>query len=319
MPVMRTLAAANVSIVFAAFLATAAAPEVSAAETGSSAVQVTVVRAVNACFSALIRVTGFLVARDEAMVMLDAPGYRVTEVLVGEGDKVTSGQNLVRLTRQVAPGTAQGQGPSAGQSQGSEAKTETTTLKAPAAGTVTKSTAVVGATASAMPSEPLFRIAVDNEIELEADVPSIHVPELSPGQTARVQIESRELSGRVRQPPAMIDQRTQLGRARISLERDPSLRLGMFARAAIDANRSCGLSVPSSAVQYRTEGPRVYLVRQNIVETRVVQVGLRSDTDTEIRDGLRDGDMVIANAGGTLRDGDKVAPVLADAGRTGQR
>src|SRR5205807_9018576 len=115
----------------------------------------------------------------------------------------------------------------------------------PAAGLVMRSTAAVGATAVAMPGEPLFRIAIDGEIELEADVPSNRVPELGSGQTARIEIEgSRELSGRVRLVPAAVDRRTQSGRARLSLERDPLLRLGMFARATIDASRSCGISVP---------------------------------------------------------------------------
>jgi multidrug efflux pump subunit AcrA (membrane-fusion protein) len=280
-----------------------------AAETSSpSTVQVSVVRASKACFSSTIRVTGFLVARDEAIVTLDAPGLRVTEVLVGEGDRVTSGQTLVRLVRQASEG------------QDAAAARTTMILKAPAAGVVTRSTAVVGATASPMQTEPLFRIAVDNEIELEAEVPSIHAGAISPGQTARIQIEdSRELSGRVRQAPAAVDQRTQLGRARLSLERDPWLRLGMFARATIDADRSCGISVPRSAVHYRTEGPRVQVVRDNVIETRVVQVGFHSDMDIEIREGLREGDLIVANAGSSLRDGDKVNPIMADTLQLGQR
>jgi HlyD family secretion protein len=285
--------------------------KLAAAETSSPpTVQVTVVRATNACFSSTIRVTGFLVPREEAIVTLDAPGVRVTEVLVGEGDRVTSGQTLVRLARQGGEGQ---QDPAA-------AARSPTILKSPAAGVVTRSTAVVGATASPMQMEPLFRIAVDNELELEADVPSIHAGALSPGQTVRVQIEDgRELSGRVRQAPAAVDQRTQLGRARLSLERDPGLRLGMFARATIDADRSCGISVPRSAVHYRTEGPRVQVVRDNVIETRVVQVGFHSDTDIEIRDGLREGDLIVSNAGSSLRDGDKVNPVMADGLQLGLR
>jgi len=267
--------------------------------------QVAVVRATNGCFSSSIRVTGFLVPREEAVVTLDAPGMRVTEILASEGDRVTAGQTLARLTRD-------------GPDTGGAAKTAT--LKAPAAGVITRSTAVVGATASPLTPEPLFRIAVDNEIELEAEVPSIHVPALTSGQTARVEIGApRELSGRVRLAPARIDQRTQLGRARIALERDPLIRLGIFARATIDAQRSCGISVPRSAVRYRTEGTSVQVVRNDAIETRLVQVGLHSDTDTEIRDGLREGDMVVANAGGSLRDGDKVKPLTADTARTGQR
>jgi HlyD family secretion protein len=305
------IAVAKATLVGGIILLANPSGKLAAAETSSPpTVQVTVVRATNACFSSTIRVTGFLVPREEAIVTLDAPGVRVTEVLVGEGDRVTSGQTLVRLARQGGEGQ---QDPAA-------AARSPTILKSPAAGVVTRSTAVVGATASPMQMEPLFRIAVDNELELEADVPSIHAGALSPGQTVRVQIEDgRELSGRVRQAPAAVDQRTQLGRARLSLERDPGLRLGMFARATIDADRSCGISVPRSAVHYRTEGPRVQVVRDNVIETRVVQVGFHSDTDIEIRDGLREGDLIVSNAGSSLRDGDKVNPVMADGLQLGLR
>jgi multidrug efflux pump subunit AcrA (membrane-fusion protein) len=261
--------------------------------------QVTVVRAANACFTSIVRVTGFLVARENAVVTLEIPGLKVVEVLVSEGDKVTAGQPLVRLTADAA----------------SPAR-NINTLRSPVAGVVTRSTAAVGATASAMPTEPLFQIAVDGEIELEADVQSSHVPELASGQTARIEIEGgRELAGRVRLVPAAVDQRTQIGRARVSLQRDATLRMGMFARAVIDASRSCGISVPGSAVHYRTEGASVQVVRENVVETRLIQVGLRSDTDTEVRDGLREGDLVVANAGSSLRDGDKVRPVMAEGVR----
>jgi multidrug efflux pump subunit AcrA (membrane-fusion protein) len=269
--------------------------------------QVTVVRAANACFSTTIRVTGFLVAREEAIVTLDLPGLRVVEVLAGEGDRVTAGQTLARLARQAGEDA----GPAAAAS---------TTLRAPVAGTVTRSTATVGSVASQLRPEPLFRIAADNEIELEAEVPSIYVPLLNPGQPARVEIEDgRELTGRVRLSASEINQQTQLGRARISLGREAPVRVGMFARATIDADRSCGVSVPRAAVRYRTEGPSVQIVRDGVIETQRVQVGLHSDTDVEIRRGLRPGDVVVANAGTSLRDGDKVNAVLPDGARIGQR
>jgi HlyD family secretion protein len=281
-----------------------------AVESGAAMpVQVSVIRATAEWFAAEIRVTGFLVPREEAVVPLD-PGYRVSEVVAGEGDRVSTGQTLVRLVRQAAPGP----------DPNADRRPATLILKAPAAGTITRSTAVVGATASPIQTEPLFRIAVDNEIELEADVPSIHIPMLAPGQTARVEIEnSRELSGKVRLVPGSVDLRTQLGRVRISLERDPRLRVGMFARATIEANRSRGISVPHSAVLYRTEGPSVQVVRGDVIETRLVRVGYHSDTDTEILDGLSEGDLVVANAGSSLRDGDKVKPVEVDLSRMGLR
>ena len=129
---------------------------------------------------------------------------KVAEVLVGEGDRVTLDQTLARLTRQST------QGPDAG-----GAKPSLTNLRAPAAGVITRSTAVAGAIASPM-AEPLFRIAIGNEIELEAEVPTIHVPLLAAGQLARIKMgDNHELSGRVRLVPAAIDRRRQLGRARL--------------------------------------------------------------------------------------------------------
>jgi multidrug efflux pump subunit AcrA (membrane-fusion protein) len=266
---------------------------------------VIVARASKACFSASIQVTGFLVPRREALVTLDADAYRVGEIVAKEGDQVTAGQPLVRLNRQEGGAGAQG-----------AAGPATIFLRAPAAGLVTRATAILGATANPR-AEPLFRIAVDGEIELEAEVPSIHVPKLAQGQTARIEIEDgRELSGSVRLVPAEINPMSQLGRVRISIERDPALRLGSFARAMIDASRSCGVSVPKAAVQFRTEGTSVQVVRERVVETRRVRVGLQSDLNVEIREGVREGETIVANAGTSLRDGDQVQPRFLD--ETGQ-
>jgi multidrug efflux pump subunit AcrA (membrane-fusion protein) len=263
--------------------------------------QVIVVRAKNACFSEAIHVTGFLVARKEAVVTLDAPGFQISEVLVSEGDKVNSGQILARATREA--GENPGAGPSTRVSMN---------LKAPLAGSIMRSAAIIGASASSLGQEPLFMIAADNEIELEAEVPSIHLPALAPGQRARIVIGDRELSGFVRRVPSLVASNTQLGRARIALELISGIRVGMFAQATIDANRSCGVSVPTSAVTYQTGGTSVQVVQGNTIETRQVRVGFHSDTETEVRAGLREGDMVVANAGSSLRNGDKVTPTVAN-------
>jgi HlyD family secretion protein len=297
------------ALIILASLAAIAGETVTAAESNSpSAPEVIVIRAKNSCFSFAIRVTGFLVTREQAVVFLDIPGYKVSEVLVGEGDRVNSGQTLARLTRLAA----EGPDPSA------DRRPMTMNLKAPAAGVVARSTAVVGATASPTQNEPLFRIAVDNGIELEAEVPSVYVPALKVGQPASVDIQGRELVGRVRLLPAVIDPTRQLGRARVSLERDPSLRFGMFAQATIEAERSCGISVPTLAIHHGAEGTSVARVRENVIELRPVQVGLHSDTATEIRGGISEGDMIVANVGGSLHVGDKVKPILADDARIGR-
>jgi multidrug efflux pump subunit AcrA (membrane-fusion protein) len=55
------------------------------------------------------------------------------------------------------------------------------------------------------------------------------------------------------------------------------------------------------------------VVRRDRVETRRVEVGLMSAGQVEIREGLAEGDIVVARAGALLREGDPVRPITASA------
>ena len=81
------------------------------------------------------------------------------------------------------------------------------------------------------------------------------------------------------------------------------------ARAIVDVGRSCGATIPLSAVLYGPEGAVVQVVRDERVETRRVRVGLLSGGDAEIREGLNEGDLVVSRAGAFLREGDRVRPI----------
>ncbi|MBR0845822.1 efflux RND transporter periplasmic adaptor subunit [Bradyrhizobium liaoningense] len=259
---------------------------------------VIVTKSTNACFSDLVRVTGFFVPRREAVVIAEQEGSRVTDVFVTEGTIVTENQELARLTAPPQiPGQPQRPGP-----QGP------ISLKAPAPGLITEVRTVVGAPVSPQ-AGPMFRIAVNNEIELDAQVPAVHMPKLSPGATVRIsRDDAPDLIGRVRLVAPEIDRATQLGRVRISVTNNPSLKVGVFARASIDAKRSCGVSIPKTAIDHLT----VQVVKGNVVETRKVRVGLTSDTSTEILEGLDVGEIVVADAGSSLHDGDQIKTMFAD-------
>ena len=265
---------------------------------------VIVVKATTACFSDMVRVAGYLVPRRVAVVNVETDGYRITEVGPAEGEQVASGQVLARLTRQVSEGA----NAPAGGAGAARPTPASLTLRAPAAGLVMKSTARIREMASPQ-GEPLFQIVVDNEIELEAQIPSIHIAKLKTSEIARVTVAGgAERVGKVRLVAPDIDQKSQLGKVRLAVGNDPSLRVGMFASATIDAKRSCGVAIPRGAVESRVEGTSVRVVRGNIVEMRRVTVGLLSDDSAEIREGLNDGEVVVANAGSSLHDGDKINP-----------
>jgi multidrug efflux pump subunit AcrA (membrane-fusion protein) len=251
---------------------------------------VIVTKSSDACFSDLVRVTGFIVPRREAVVGVDQEGSKVSDLLVHEGETVTDNQELARLT--PPPGARPG----------------STSLRAPAAGLVTQVNTIAGAPASPQ-AGPMFRISVNNEIEMDAEVPSVHMLKLNPGATVRISRDDEpDVTGRVRLVSPQIDRATQLGHVRIALTGNPSLKIGTFARASIDAKRSCGVSVPRTAIDHLT----VQVVKGNIVETRRVRTGLVSDTATEILEGLAAGEIVVADAGTSLHDGDRIKTVFAE-------
>jgi multidrug efflux pump subunit AcrA (membrane-fusion protein) len=264
-------------------------------ETPSNAM-VIVTKSTNACFSDLVRVTGFVVPRREAVVGVDQEGSKVSDLMVHEGDTVTDNQELARLT----PPPAQPGAPSGG--------SKPTSLRAPAAGLVTQVNTIVGAPASPQ-GGPMFRIAVNNEIDMDAEVPAIHMLKLNPGATVRISRDNGpDIVGRVRLVSPQIDRSSQLGHIRITLTSNPSLKIGMFAQASIDAKRSCGVAIPRTAIDHLT----VQVVKGNTVEMRKVRVGLVSDTSTEILEGLDVGEIVVADAGSSLHDGDKIKTMFAE-------
>jgi len=274
-------------------------PEPEEKETQGKA-QVVVTKSTNACFSDQVRVTGFVVPRREAVVGADQEGSKVTDLFAREGDIVTDNQELARLS---AP--PQQPGP---QQQQPGGRTGPSSLRAPAPGLVTEVRTIVGAPASPQ-AGPMFRIAINGELELDAEVPSVHLSKLNPGATVRISRDNApDLIGRVRLVSPQIDRTTQLGHVRIALTNNPSLKVGMFARANIDAKRSCGVAVPRTAIDHLT----VQVIKGNTVETRKVKVGLTSDANTEILEGLEVGEIVVADAGSSLHDGDQVTTMLAD-------
>jgi len=262
----------------------------------SGEAQVVVTKSTNACFSDLVRVTGHIVPRREAVVGADQEGSKVTDLFIREGEMVSDNQELARLS---AP--PQQPGAPAG-------KSGPVSLRAPAPGLVTEVRTAVGAPASPQ-AGPMFRISINNEVELDAEVPAVHLLKLNPGATVRIsRDDAPDMVGRVRLVSPQIDRATQLGHVRISVTNNPQLKVGMFARASIDAKRSCGVAVPRTAIDHLT----VQVVKGNTVETRKVRVGLVSDSNTEILEGLDVGETVVADAGSSLHDGDQIKTMFAD-------
>ncbi|EAQ34286.1 Secretion protein HlyD [Nitrobacter sp. Nb-311A] len=261
-------------------------------ELAPNAAAVSVLKAVRSCFPASVQVAGILIPKNETAVRPERPGLKVAEVLAEPGQNVTAGQALARLTRPEG-GTIQ--------------------VSSPVAGLVSRSSAKIGAMASGK-GEALFSIVTGNEFDLVGQVPSSDLAKLAVDQTAKViTIGAGEIDGKVRLIAPTVEPNSQLGQVFIAVDPSKHLLVNAFGRAIIKTGESCGIAVPLTAILYGNAGAVVQVVRRQRVETRHVEVGLLSGGQVEIREGLSEGDVVVARAGSLLREGDPVRPIAIEA------
>jgi len=257
------------------------------AEATPKGAAVTVLKAAKSCFDAIVEASGIIRPREEAAVRPERQGLKVTEVLADAGDTVTAGQTLARLSLPEG-GTVQ--------------------VQAPLAGLIENSSAVIGALASGK-GEALFTILARSEFDLIGLVPTQNLSRLKVNQSARIKIVGAgEVNGKVTRVAPTVEPNSQLGQVTIAVTSNQRLLVNSSGRALIKTGQNCGVSVPLTAVLYGTAGTVVQVVRRQRVETRRVEVGLMSGGQVEIRDGLAEGDIVVARAGALLREGDPVRP-----------
>jgi multidrug efflux pump subunit AcrA (membrane-fusion protein) len=295
---MRRFAALDLSrkwpaLIAAGLFVLASPPSLAAEEPDApKGAAVTVLKAAKSCFANIVEVSGIVIPREETAVRPERPGLKVAEVLAEAGDTVTAGQTLARLSL-----------PEGGSAQ----------VQAPVAGLISASNAVVGAMASGR-GEALFSIIARSEYDLVGLVPTQDVAKLAVNQPASIRIVGAgDVEGKVRRVAPTVEPNSQLGQAVIAVTTNRRLLVNSAGRALIKTGQSCNISVPLTAILYGSAGTVVQVVRRARVETKRVEIGLTSGGQVEIREGLAEGDIVVARAGALLREGDPVRPIGASA------
>lgn len=218
------------------------------------------------------------------------------------------------VSRQAVTAAKAGRAVVAAQRRELELRLSKTEVRAPKGGLVLARTAKVGAIVSGA-SGPLFRIAENGEIELDAEVSETVLARITEGQAADVQPAGADapIHGTVRLVSPEVNATTRLGRVRIALPKATALRVGAFARGTVELARRTGVALPVAAVLTSGDTPVVQVVKNGKVETRPVETGLSGGGYVEIVTGLAEGEQVVARSGTFLRDGDAVEAVTPKA------
>ena len=189
------------------------------------------------------------------------------------------------------------------------AKTE---IKAPTDGLVLSRSARIGAIVSGG-GEPLFRLAEDGAIELEAQVPEAELAQIAVGQPVLVTVQGvpEGIPGTVRLVAPRIDNASRLGRLRVALPAGVKVNAGAFARGTVELARHEGVTIPVSAVVTTAGEATAQVVVDGKIQTRPIKTGISGKGLVEVVEGISLGDAVVLRAGTFVRDGDAVTPVEA--------
>jgi RND family efflux transporter MFP subunit len=154
-------------------------------------------------------------------------------------------------------------------------------------------------------------------MKLEAGVSELQAGRLRVGSDARVTAQARPgdvFHGRVAAIAPEVDARNRHFAIEVRIDNpNGALLSGMYGMASIPIERAKqAVVVPREAVTNRN-GQRIVLrIDGDVVKSAIVKEGLNDGTHVQILDGLKAGDLVVADARRDVADGVKVRAVTVN-------
>jgi RND family efflux transporter MFP subunit len=285
----------------------------------------------------------------EAIIGAQVGGYRLVDVRVDVGDRVTKGQLLARLDaallraeeaqlvaaweqaeanrrRGVAVRERGGMSEQDVQQLATAAKGAAAALDAkrvqlrytdvvaPDAGTISARVATLGAVVNV--GDELFRVIRADRLEWRGELPAHEFVDVEIGQRVALRLpDGSKVDASVRQRAPALDAQTRLGIVYADLEPGSRAHAGMYVQGRIVLRDSAALVIPATSLVIRDGTTLVArLVAAGATSTVALQpvtVGRRDDTRVEILGGLAEADRVVARGAGLVNDGDVVKIVGA--------
>ena len=185
------------------------------------------------------------------------------------------------------------------------------TIRAPVSGLVLERNVRPGDISAVSATTPMFRMARDSLVELEAQVDEGSMAGIKVGDAVKVNLpDGASLIGHVRLIDPNVDIQTKLGKVRVALPVRGDLRPGGFGRAVFVGLKRTVPCVPETAIRYDADGASVMVVGAN---DRVTQVAVRTGDHeggfAELLKGPPVGSRVLLGAAAFVLPGDLVKPI----------
>jgi len=159
-------------------------------------------------------------------------------------------------------------------------------------------------------STPMFRIARDSLVELEAQVAEGDIPGIKVGDSAQVVLpDGQTVHGVVRLVYPAVDPQTKLGKIRVALPVRADLRPGGFGRAIFTGLSRTVTAAPETSIRYEADGASMMVVgADNKVSQVTVRTGQHAGGYVELLQGPPPGSRVLMGAATFVLPGDTVKP-----------
>ncbi len=181
-----------------------------------------------------------------------------------------------------------------------------TLVLAPSSGTITEVKHKVGEVPGV--GGAMFTIANLDKVILKLNVTSSEIGFFKKGAKATIELNGEKLQGEVSLIPLAANPITRFFPVEVTFKnKGQKLLPGMYLTTKIDAREVTGVTVPVEAIVYSNGVNSVWTVdSEGKAKRKIVQLGVQTKTDIQIKDGLNEGDVVMVEGQNRMNDGDKV-------------
>ncbi|MFA5090043.1 MAG: efflux RND transporter periplasmic adaptor subunit [Candidatus Omnitrophota bacterium] len=234
---------------------------------------------------------GNIKAQEEAVIYSKVNG-KIIEKVKEDGSLVNKGETVAYIDRDEVG-----------------FKFEKAPVESPLAGIIGRVYVDIGENVTTQ--TPIALVVDMRRVEIDLDIPEKYYSKVALGQKAKVKIDAypdEEFSGRVTKISPVVDLSTRAAPIEITIDNpEGKLRSGMFSKVSLVLTEHKNVSVIlKEAIMGKEPNLYVYVIENQRAVLRRITSGIHQGPYYEVRDGLREGDLVVIMGQQKLYDGAQV-------------
>ena len=166
--------------------------------------------------------------------------------------------------------------------------------------------------------ETIAQVVDTSQIEVLVAVPESRVAKIKVGDAAKVKLWASQISnpdltysGKVREIAPAANSATRAFDVRVAfVDADETVKLGMTAGVRLEGDEPASMIIPSNALTQVNGKTSVWVIVNNVAQSREVTAGQYTEEGVTITSGLQVGELVAIAGVHTLIKGQKVVPKL---------